>query len=292
LAYRFSDDRTTVGSFRFSPAQWKLLAKGTELLRSRLSDWNQRVAAAGGEPPYAAEVAYLSNILRHGQEQVVAGEIYQRGLSITSVRFYKAALRLLRDELEEEIGRNRASGWPSAALDRLRASLFPIDSIREQFDVLEADVLWELIPRPIEVGAASGEEWDVFLSHASEDKEDFVRPLAGALAAHGLRVWYDEFTLRIGSRLRRSIDKGLASSRYGVVVISPSFLAKEWPQLELDGLVALESDGRDLILPVWFNITKAQLVRVSPLLADRVAAKGSDGFEKVAEQLVAVIRSS
>jgi hypothetical protein len=63
---------------------------------------------------------------------------------------------------------------------------------------------------------------DVFISHAWEDK-GFVRPLAEILRSLGLKVWYDEFTLQIGDSLSRSIDAGLAESRYGLVVISPAF---------------------------------------------------------------------
>jgi hypothetical protein len=96
-------------------------------------------------------------------------------------------------------------------------------------------------------------EWDVFISHAKED-QDFVRPLAGNLRDRGLKVWFDEFTLVVGDSLRRSIDRGLAHSRFGVVVISPNFLRKEWPQKELDGLVAREVNGIKVILPVWHNI--------------------------------------
>src|SRR4030095_6344380 len=95
---------------------------------------------------------------------------------------------------------------------------------------------------------------DLFVSHASEDKEGFVRPLVGALRSQGLRVWYDEFALKLGDSLRRSIDYGLAHSRFGFVVVSPSFLAKDWPQRELDGLVALELKGRKVILPIWHQI--------------------------------------
>jgi len=73
-------------------------------------------------------------------------------------------------------------------------------------------------------------EWDVFICHASEDKDSFVRPLAIALQEAQLKVWYDEFTLNAGDSLRRSIDKGLAGSRWGLVVLSPYFFAKEWPQ--------------------------------------------------------------
>lgn len=101
-------------------------------------------------------------------------------------------------------------------------------------------------------------EFDVFVSHASEDKDDFVRPLAKAMKESGLRVWYDEYSLSWGDRLRRSIDKGLASSKYGIVVLSPKFFEKEWPQRELDGLTALElDDGRKRILPLWHNIDVA-----------------------------------
>ena len=62
--------------------------------------------------------------------------------------------------------------------------------------------------------------FDVFISHASEDKDDFVRDLANSLQRHGLKVWYDEFTLRVGDSLRRSIENGLKNSSYGVVVLS------------------------------------------------------------------------
>ncbi|HUF99820.1 MAG TPA: DUF1883 domain-containing protein, partial [Ilumatobacter sp.] len=80
-------------------------------------------------------------------------------------------------------------------------------------------------------------EYDVFISHASEDKDAVARPLAVALQAAGVSVWFDEFTLRIGDSLRRNIDHGIAKSRFGLVVLSNAFFAKGWPQYELDGLV-------------------------------------------------------
>lgn len=136
---------------------------------------------------------------------------------------------------------------------------------------------------------SSNPEWDVFVCHASEDKEEFARPLAQALKARGLRVWFDEFTLRVGDSLRRSIDKGLAHSRYGVVVISPAFLSKEWPQKELDGLMAREVDGRKVILPVWHNIDAATLRRHAPMLADRLATSSSKGLEQVINELLEAV---
>lgn len=132
-------------------------------------------------------------------------------------------------------------------------------------------------------------EWDVFISHASEDKDIFVRSLANELGKN-LRVWYDEFTLKVGDSLRRSIDKGLARSRYGVVVLSHNFFRKEWPQKELDGLATLELDGRKVILPIWLDVDAVEITRYSPLLADRVAAKASDGLEKVVAKLLLVLK--
>ena len=113
-----------------------------------------------------------------------------------------------------------------------------------------------------------------------------MRPLAAALQEKGLRVWFAEFTLTVSDSLRRSIDYGLAHSRYGVVVISPDFLKKEWPQKELDGLAAREIDGRKVILPVWHNVDREIVLQCSPLLADRVASLTTKGIDGVVEDLM------
>jgi formylglycine-generating enzyme required for sulfatase activity len=133
-------------------------------------------------------------------------------------------------------------------------------------------------------------DWDVFISHAWEDKEGIAGPLAEALRRKGLRVWYDEFTLTLGDSLRRSIDRGLVQSRYGVVILSPNFFAKEWPQKELDGLAAREVSGEKVILPVWHNITAEQIREYSPTLADRVAVLSDRGLEHVVAELLRVIK--
>ena len=82
-----------------------------------------------------------------------------------------------------------------------------------------------------------GKEWDVFICHASEDKATVVEPLAMALGREGLRVWYDRSVLTIGDSLRRKISEGLSRSRLGVVVISPAFFTKSWPQWPAAGLI-------------------------------------------------------
>ena len=122
----------------------------------------------------------------------------------------------------------------------------------------------------------SSNRWDVFISHASEDKEPIVEPLANALSAFGVRVWYDEFTLKLGDSLSRSIDGGLAQSDFGLAVLSPAFFAKQWPEYELRGLTAKEVSGRGAILPIWHQVTKEEVLAFSPPLADKLAVSSKD----------------
>lgn len=132
--------------------------------------------------------------------------------------------------------------------------------------------------------------WDVFLSHATEDKDVFARALADELRKAGKRVWFDEFTLRVGDSLRQSIEHGIGNSSYGVVLVSKSFLDKAWSKQELDGMTALEIRGRKVVLPVWHQVDHEYVSRYSPMLADRVAADTSKGLENVVEQLLEAMR--
>jgi len=133
--------------------------------------------------------------------------------------------------------------------------------------------------------------YDVFICHASEDKDDFVRPLAEQLRKSHLEVWYDEFSLRVGDSLRESIDKGLAKSRFGMVVLSPAFFKKKWPKRELNGLVAREmSELTDVILPVWHNVSQADVIKFSPPLADKKAVESKKGLKVVCAELLRKLR--
>jgi hypothetical protein len=133
--------------------------------------------------------------------------------------------------------------------------------------------------------------YDIFLSHASEDKESIARPLYNALVEAGVTVWFDEAALELGDSLRRKIDQGLARCRYGVVILSPSFLQKQWPQRELDGLTARETqDGEKAILPIWHNLDAAALMQHSPTLADRLAARSDQGMQLIVSQVLKVLK--
>lgn len=136
-------------------------------------------------------------------------------------------------------------------------------------------------------------DYDVFISHASEDKDHVVRPLATELRERGLEVWYDEFELRIGDSLRRKIDSGIARARFGIVVLSKPFFAKGWPAYELDGLVTMSMTGRQVLLPLWHGISKDEVVSASPSLADKVALRTADyTIEEIASEIASVVRDA
>lgn len=132
----------------------------------------------------------------------------------------------------------------------------------------------------------TGNEFDVFVSHASEDKPTVARPLRDALVHRGFSVWLDEQELTLGDALGQKIDEGLARSRFGVVILSGHFFAKRWPRRELDGLVARETlDGQKVILPVWHGITSQEVTAKSPTLAARLAVDTACGIDHVAEEV-------
>jgi hypothetical protein len=130
----------------------------------------------------------------------------------------------------------------------------------------------------------------VFISYAGEDRDQVASPLARTLSALGVKVWYDVTELQIGDSLRESIDRGLARSRFGVVILSPSFFAKHYPQRELNGLAQKEIDGENVLLPVWHRVNDGEVRRYSPPLADRIAARWDTGLVAVVERLLRKIR--
>jgi TIR domain-containing protein len=139
-------------------------------------------------------------------------------------------------------------------------------------------------------GNLTAQARDVFVSHASEDKQAIARPLADSLSERGLTVWFDEYELVLGDSLRGKIDDGLARSTIGVVVLSHAFFAKPWPRRELDGLTArLMSGENNVIVPIWHDLTEQELLRYSPPLADLLAGSSADGVEALVDRIERVL---
>jgi hypothetical protein len=104
-----------------------------------------------------------------------------------------------------------------------------------------------------------------------------------------VKIWYDEFALKVGDSLSRPIDKGLAESRYGIVMVSPSFIKKKWPERELRGLTAREmQEDEKVILPIWLGVTTQQVLAFCPPLADTIGIN-TDGA-KAADVAITLLK--
>ena len=181
-------------------------------------------------------------------------------------------------------------GSTRSSVRMLPAPLPPLPPLREEIPLASMPGLARDIPSDSGGKSPGNKQYDVFISHASEDKESVVRPLVEALTKHDLTVWYDDFELKLGSSLRRTIDHGIANSRFGIVVLSHAFFGKEWPDYELDGLVT--RDGGQTILPVWHNVSKQEVMSYSASLADKVARNtATSTVDEIAAEIAEVIRS-
>jgi hypothetical protein len=293
--YEYAFDNTTSGHARYSGPECGLLLDALTLLKEKLDGWNKIAVEHGAAGlPYAQEVADLDSMIEWYKERLTnppPREITALDVSVGSLRYHKAALIYAAWVNEQNVETTVKSDWPSAVQESLRSGSRSFLALAEKINFPPAAILDELRPEfafQMSV-SATGENWDVFISHAHEDKSALAAPLATELRERGLRVWYDEFALMVGDSLRRSIDRGLARSRFGIVILSPRFFQKEWPQKELDGLVARESQGQKVILPVWHDITADAIRRYSPMLADRVGVPSSFGIAGITDALVKAI---
>jgi hypothetical protein len=166
--------------------------------------------------------------------------------------------------------------------DNAKALLSALDNIEMIRTIVEGGSVRQLAP-----STSKTEMRDVFISHAWEDKA-FARPLAEHLRANGITVWFDEYELKLGDSLRRRIDDGLKHSRHGLVILSPDFFKKDWPQKELDALFSLESTERR-ILPLLHGLTHDELKQHAPLLADKFSLLTSRGLEVIADEIQRVL---
>lgn len=144
-------------------------------------------------------------------------------------------------------------------------------------------------------GAEAGGQqlWDVFISYATEDKDQVATPLAKALDDRGISVWYDDFELQAGDSLIERIDEGIARCQFGLVILSNSFFGKDWPEYELKGLKTRAIGGDIKLIPVWHEISEGEVQSYSAPLADTFALSTSKlGIDKIAENIAERIASA
>ncbi len=134
--------------------------------------------------------------------------------------------------------------------------------------------------------------WDAFISHAHEDKETVARPLTSMLQRRGLRVWLDENELVLGRGLGEQISRGLAESRFGVVILSRFFFQNKWTKVELEAMIVRATYREKWLIPVWHEIDHDYVFEHSPLLAGIYAVKTDIGLAKVTAQILRNVNPS
>lgn len=194
--------------------------------------------------------ARVEHRVRYTPQQIID---YQPASAISSAPAQKALDNLsnqIKTAQRQIAASSRKRSIPSGVYSRPVENLFyTLDERRKPEDV-EASAMY-----------------DVFISYASEDKQDFVDPLVEKLQNSGIRVWYDTLEMQWGKSLREQIDNGIKRSKFAILVLSKNFFAKKWPQRELDGILAKESISGSTPLPIWHNITQEELYELSPTLS-------------------------
>lgn len=146
-------------------------------------------------------------------------------------------------------------------------------------------------PRPSPEKCTSAVVSKVFMSHASEDKQEVALPLAELLMQRNLSVWLDQWELALGDSLRQSVEKAISRAAFGIVVLSPDYLRKAWPIRELDGLFSMETAAnRRLILPIRHNLHHDEIIRRWPMLSDRLSCSTDRGLTVVADQILVAVQ--
>lgn len=129
---------------------------------------------------------------------------------------------------------------------------------------------------------------DVFLCHASEDKDEIVRPLVEACNQADISCWYDEAEIHWGDSITHKVSEGLSMSQYVIVVLSPSFVAKNWPERELLAILNQEaSSGAVKILPLVVGRKQEQqeILERYPLLNDKQYLPWDGNLRRIVEVL-------
>lgn len=258
-----------MAGFKFLQYHWNRLEKGSTVVVALSTAANVRLMDSTNFSAYknGRSHRYAGGLVKKTPFRVAVprtGSWYLtidlRGLKATSVR-------------------HSATVEPPALPVARSAPFAPLSGIRHE--------------RPPVVPDDNGETWDVFISHASEDKEAIAEPLTLALGDRGLKVWLDTSELRIGDSLRRKIDDGLAHSTFGVVILSKSFFAKGWPQYELDGIVGMNVNGDQRMLPIWHEISRDEIAKQSPSLVDKIARNTAiNTAAEIADEITEVVRNT
>lgn len=132
-------------------------------------------------------------------------------------------------------------------------------------------------------------KWDVFISHASEDKKSVAIPLVNLLKDLGVKAWLDKAEIRLGDSLSNKIEEGLSNSQHGLVILSKAFFEKNWTKRELESLISIELNSDRKILPIWHEIEHSDVIKNAPLISDKYALDTKNGLDVIANEIAEVV---
>lgn len=138
-------------------------------------------------------------------------------------------------------------------------------------------------------------EYDVFVSHANDNKQSFVDSLYEGLGRLRIKIWYDTTEIDWGDNLKDAIMKGLEKCRFGIVVLSPEFIGRQWTEKELSELLSRQNERQDkVVLPLLYNLTVEQMIEKYPALSSikaRVITVDEDADDVVIDFARVMIRA-
>lgn len=207
----------------------------------------------------------MSQIDRYKNDAVKASNVsadLQKKIAEKRGKRNDAYLKLQKAQAEEQKKQDKAvkkmQSSYEARISELASQVIPQSIVVPQMQVQQND---------------EEEEYDVFVSHVWEDKESFADEFVSELESLGIKVWYDTKKMKWGDSMRAKIDQGLRKSKFGVAILSPSYIAegKYWTKAELDGLFQMESINGKTLLPIWHELTKKEVMNFSPIIASKLA---------------------
>lgn len=189
--------------------------------------------------------------------------------AVSASRYFDAVDDITRG-MQERAGRKRKA--EEAAIELNEQTKVQNQLLREQNQKLNETIMQlknhsseasQLLP------ANTPFQFDVFVSHANDNKEEFVNALTAALSRLGISIWYDANILDWGDNWKLQIANGLKKCRFGIVVVSPEFLGREWTEKELNELLQRQNEtGEKVILPLLYKLTISDMKKQYPQLAD------------------------
>lgn len=126
---------------------------------------------------------------------------------------------------------------------------------------------------------------DFFISHASKDKEPYIKPLTQELSRRGVTYWLDTIEMSWGDQLSLEINKGLATTKYILLCLSKDFLNRSWPQTEMNTALTMQNnEGTKKVLPLILN-SKEIVLQKYPIIGGLVYKEFSEGVDIIGKEL-------